>query len=74
MDLFEYVRTLLGCEYISDIRSPEYLSLAGEIFSKMDLSGYEQREIEDMREYLGMKKPHLCKQMNITEKTVAKAQ
>lgn len=55
MDLFEHIRVLLGCEYISDIRQPRNRALARKIFCKMNLSEYTESEIEDMKEYLGTK-------------------
>lgn len=66
MDLFEYIRTLLGCEYISDIRLPENRTLARRTFSEMNLSGYSQREINDMKEYLGISR---CKKEKPTGET-----
>lgn len=66
MDLFEYIRTLLGCEYISDIRLPENRTLARRTFSEMNLSGYSQREIDDMKEYLGISR---CKKEKTTGET-----
>ena len=68
MDLFEYIRTLLGCEYISDIRLPENRTLARRMFSKMNLSGYSQREIDDMKEYLGISRRKKEKTIGETSK------
>ncbi len=52
MDLLEKVRNLLGCEYISDMRSERFLKTAKRIVSTIDLTLYSAKELADMTEYL----------------------
>lgn len=40
MDLFEKIKDLLGCEYISDIRNDRLRNTTKNIIAKIDLSSY----------------------------------
>ena len=52
MDLFEKIKDLLGCEYISDIRNDRWRNTTKNIIAKIDLSSYSALELADMAEYL----------------------
>ena len=56
MDLFEDIRAMLGCEYISDIVSSIYIDRARKLMETIDLTKYSERDIADMEEYLYGKK------------------
>lgn len=56
-DLFEMVRRTVGCTYISDLRIYPYRKKAIGVMTKIDLSGYSQKVLEDMAEYLSFKRP-----------------
>ena len=52
MVLFEKIKDLLGCEYISDIRNDRLRNTTKKIIAKIDLSSYSALELADMAEYL----------------------
>lgn len=52
MDLFEKIKDLLGCEYISDIRNDRLRNTTKNIIAEIDLSSYSALELADMAEYL----------------------
>ena len=52
MNLFEKLRDMLGCEFISDIRNGASLKSAKQIVALLDLSLYPTEELRDMAEYL----------------------
>lgn len=53
MDLFESVRDMLGCEYISDMRSCRALQKdARKIVARLNLEAYTAHELADIAEYL----------------------
>ena len=54
MELFENVREILGCEYISDLNAANLLKTT----RNMDLTPYNAYELADMAEYLYGKKMH----------------
>lgn len=48
MDLFEKIKDLLGCEYISDIRNDRWRNTTKNIIAKIDLSSYSALELADI--------------------------
>ena len=56
-DLFEHIRRKIGCTYISDMRFGKNKNLACIAMTMIDLSGYSIEALEDMAEYLFVRKP-----------------
>ena len=52
LDLFEFLKYVLDCDYISDLRTEPYNNRARLILCKLDLTSYSQRSIEDIIEYI----------------------
>lgn len=52
MDLFEDIKTKLGCNYISDICSGNYIEIAKKVVANADLKQYSAHDLADMAEYL----------------------
>ena len=52
MDLFEKIRDLLSCRYISDIRCGDNLVSAKKAVALLDLDVYPLSELKDMARYL----------------------
>ncbi len=52
VDLFEDVRSALGCLYISDIKSKTYIKQAKVYLKTMDLDECPLSQLVDMSEYL----------------------
>ena len=55
MDLFEELKSRVGCQYISDLRFGTDNELAKSIMKKIDLADYSLSELNDMAEYLYQK-------------------
>ncbi len=52
MDMFEYLRKMLGCEYISDLRYEPYKTRAQRLLATVPLEGYPLEVLSDLAEYL----------------------
>ena len=52
MDLFEELKSRIGCQYISDLRFGTDNELAKSIMRKIDVADYSLSELNDMAEYL----------------------
>ena len=52
MSLLSFMKEVLGCKYISDLRQDPLNSRAKLLWSKLDLSHYSLCEICDASEYL----------------------
>ena len=51
MDLFEDLKSQLGCRFVSDLRFEPYSSKAKLLLSEMDLSKYTLSELRDAAWY-----------------------
>ena len=54
MDIFEYLKNLIGCAFISDLKFGAYREMAVEILGAMDTSTIDQQQIADVSHYLGI--------------------
>ena len=54
MDIFEYLRELVGCPHISDLRLCGYKEVAIDILKTLDLSIIDQEQIADVSNYFGI--------------------
>ena len=63
-DIFEKLRELAGCEFISDLRTGGNRTKARRLVKKLKLERYELRSLSDLAEYLYGKKPEFetCEQ------------
>ena len=52
-DLFEILKNLVCCTYISDLRTAPYNAKARMLLSCMDLARYSAGHINDVRKYIG---------------------
>lgn len=52
LDLLEFLKYILGCTYISDLKNETYNSKAKLIFEKMDLEEYSFEQIKDAYKYI----------------------
>ena len=52
MDIFEKIKDVLGCEYISDLRFGACCSRAKNIIKDLDLDVYSSAELNDLVFYL----------------------
>lgn len=55
LSLLEFIREVLGCKYISDLRQEPFNNRAKLLWSKLDLSHYSLYEICDASKYLFQK-------------------
>ena len=55
MDVFEELKSRIGCQYISDLRFGTDNELAKSIMRKIDVADYSLSELNDMAEYLYQK-------------------
>ena len=55
MDLFEELKSRIGCQYISDLRFGTDNELAKSIMRRIDVADYSLSELNDMAEYLYQK-------------------
>lgn len=55
-DLFEELKRIVRCEYISDLRFSPWLEQARKAIAQMDLDGYSLFALSDIAEYLYGKK------------------
>ena len=67
LDLFEFLKYVLDCDYISDLRTEPYNNRARLILDRLDLTSYSQHVIKDITEYINNKKGEniKCQQKNI---------
>ena len=54
MDLFEVLRNMLCCNYISDLRMEPYNQKARFLLCHMDLGKYAPGHVKDVSRYLGL--------------------
>lgn len=54
-DLLEFLKYVLGCTYISDLRTEPYNTRAKAFFEKLDLTYFSLTKIKDATEYLNNK-------------------
>lgn len=53
-DLFELLRSVLSCQYISDLRVDPYNAKARRLLEHLDLRGYSSNHVSDLYKYLGI--------------------
>ena len=51
-DLLEFMQYIVGCEYVSDLRTEDYNERAKRLLEKLDCSQYSFDSVEDAIEYL----------------------
>ena len=54
MDLFEYLKNCVGCEFISDLRYGPHKARAIQILKQMDKSKIDNKQIADASNYFGI--------------------
>ncbi len=59
-DLFEDIRTMLGLDYVSDIRFEPNTRRAIAALQMADLSRYSLAELSDMAQYVGGSEAHFA--------------
>ncbi len=52
LDMLEFLKYILDCTYISDLRIESYNKRAKHILDKLDLSNYSLAQIMDVIEYI----------------------
>ena len=62
MDIFEKIKNVLGCEYISDLRFVPRSSRAKNIIKDLDLDVYSFAELNDLVFYLYGETQFKCKE------------
>lgn len=55
LDLLEFLKYVLGCMQISDLRTEPYNTRAKTIFEKLDLTHFSLNQVKDTIEYLNNK-------------------
>lgn len=53
-DLFEVIWSKVGCMYLSDLATEEYRDQAIREARRIDLSKFEEKQIEDLCHYLSV--------------------
>lgn len=53
-DIFEYLRLLVNCEYISDLQIENYHDAAIVIFKTIDINRINPNQYTDICQYLGI--------------------
>ena len=56
LHLLEFLKYILGCEYISDLKNEPYNIKAKLILRQLNLKTYSQNQINDVVEYIFSKK------------------
>lgn len=51
-DLFEFLKYILGCTYISDLRIEPYNIKAKLILNQLNLEKYSSKQLKDVFEYI----------------------
>lgn len=51
--MFETLKSMVGCMYISDLKFGVYNERAKELFKTLDISKFNTKEFEDVRKYIG---------------------
>ena len=59
-DIFNVLRVLIGCEYISDISTPFYQKKAVEALKDLDLTRFDTKQIADVCRYLHIRIEDIC--------------
>lgn len=54
MDIFEYLKTAVGCPLISDLKFGAYRDNAINILRKMNLSSINPKQVADAEKYFGI--------------------
>ena len=52
-DLFELLKNLLCCAYISDLKTEPYKEKAQLLLSYLDLHSFSSQQVHDVRNYIG---------------------
>jgi len=52
MDIFEKLKSILGCNYISDLRFDPYCDKAKELIKTLDIENCSFAELNDVANYL----------------------
>lgn len=63
-DLLEFIQYIIGCDYISDLRTEDYNEKAKRLLEKLDHSKYSLSAIEDAIEYLSKSHSNLENKTN----------
>lgn len=53
MSVFETLKSMVGCMYISDLRFGVYNEIAKDLFKTFDISKFNTKEFEEVRQYIG---------------------
>lgn len=53
MGIFETLKSMVGCMYISDLRFGGYNEIAKDLFKTLDSSKFNSKEFEEVRQYIG---------------------
>lgn len=53
-DLFELLKNLVCCTYISDLRTDPYNAKAQLLLNSLDLDRYSTRQVKDVCKYIGV--------------------
>jgi hypothetical protein len=54
MGIFETLKSMVGCMYISDLRFGVYNEIAKDLFKTFDISKFNTKEFEEVRQYIGV--------------------
>ena len=54
VDVLEFLKQALYCDYISDLRREPYNSKAKALLKHVDLSGYPDNQVRDIYRYLSV--------------------
>lgn len=53
MGIFETLKSMVGCMYISDLKFGVYNEIAKDLFKTLDISKFNPKEFENVRQYIG---------------------
>ena len=54
LDIFEYLKDILGCDYISDIKKGSYNLAAISVLTDIDIELIDPQQYVDICQYLGI--------------------
>lgn len=54
MDLLTFIQFIMGCEYISDLRTEPYNVKAKLLLKQLNLNNYSLKQVEDAFKYIYM--------------------
>ena len=54
MELLEFLRVILGCEFLSDLRFEPYYSKVLMLLSQLKLQNYTVKDINEVKKYLNL--------------------